>query len=97
MKVSVLPLISTQGWGSGLVLPFLCRLLPLSLESGIAVVCGLWSSALNVKRLSNCVISVHTENKRYYLQSTHLVADLWGVGKILNMLKEEIEQKAARL
>lgn len=55
VKVSVLPLISTQGWGSGLVLPFLCRLLPLSLESGVAVACCLWSSALNVKRSYNCV------------------------------------------
>lgn len=39
VKVLVLPLISTQGWGSGLILPFLCRLLPLSLESGVAVAC----------------------------------------------------------
>jgi len=47
-QVSVLPLISTRGGGSGLVLPFLRRFLPLSLGSSAAAACCPRSSALNV-------------------------------------------------
>lgn len=38
-------------------------------------------------------ISVCTENKERYLQSGHSVADLWGVGEILNKLEEEEQQQ----
>lgn len=41
-------------------------------------------------------VSVCTENKERYLQSRCSVAELWGVGEILNKLEEEEQQRGIK-